>query len=164
MDEKITPGSNELAANSSQSKQRLIQAKSRLEHISNKIISKAKFVEEEQPTVAAPIDNITTNLDLIDEDNIKFDENDDDEDIDYLDENYNESTAAKPPVFNMEMLKDRTDIIDSFIMKENETEEDEIDQNGSQFDLNEEFNPDEDSYYDYQEAPGNEEHFKSKYW
>jgi hypothetical protein len=55
--------------------------------------------------------------------NIKFDDNDDDTDIDYLDENYNEPLGPcsvihnNTDAFNLEMLKDRTDILDSFIMK-----------------------------------------------
>lgn len=59
----------------------------------------------------------------LDEDNIRFDYNDDDADIDYLDENYNEplSSGIVKSEFNIEMLKDRTDILDSFIMKTKST-------------------------------------------
>lgn len=61
--------------------------------------------------------------DVLDEENIRFDDNDDDADIEYLDENFNEplSSCAGNTVqkteYNIEMLKERPDILDSFLMK-----------------------------------------------
>lgn len=62
-------------------------------------------------------------FDVLDEENIRFDDNDDDADIEYLDENFNEplSSCAGNTVqkteFNIELLKERPDILDSFVMK-----------------------------------------------
>ncbi len=78
-------------------------------------------MKRSRPQFSSPLIYAETQLD--EEMNIKFDDNDDDTDIDYLDENYNEPLGPcsvihnNTDAFNLEMLKDRTDILDSFIMK-----------------------------------------------
>ncbi len=90
---------------------------------------------------------------LDEEMNIRFDGNDDDTDIDYLDENYNEPLGpcnimhSNVDAFNLDMLKDRTDILDSFLMKQKEE-----DYNDCELEENindrEYLNENEEFYYD----------------
>jgi hypothetical protein len=71
----------------------------------------------------------------LDEENIRFDDNDDDAGIEYLDENFNEPLSSLkvggPTEYNyLKMLKDRPDILDSFLMKpkESDAEDEELDE------------------------------------
>lgn len=100
----------------------------------------------------------------LDEDNIKFDDNDDDADIDYLDENYNEPLAngAIKTEFDLNTLKDRVDILNSFVMKpymsDNEEFCDEL--NAQDFNEQDEF---AESYFNENENCYGDELYNDQY-
>ena len=126
----------------------------------------------------------------LDEDNIRFDYNDSDADIDYLDENYNEPLSSSAAAlhnskseFNIEMLKNRTDILESFIMKPRMDSEKVVDEASFNDDVNgndqlddeafdEEYDVGDDQNgsgfenyegCDYADQPGEEEFFNENY-
>lgn len=94
-------------------------------------IKRKRPIEQTKPEHVSFLQNTEVQLD---EECFRFHDNDDDTDIDYLDENYNEpltsgvASLSGTSEFNIEMLKDRTDILDSFVMKPKVTSDEEADE------------------------------------
>lgn len=63
-------------------------------------------------------------MNIIDEEDIQFCDNDNDSDINFLDENYQSKIVdPTPPKYDLNMLANRSDIIESFIMKEGDDDD-----------------------------------------